>query len=67
MSAASSEVSDSRTSLIADSISRLRGVVDLLGELLELALGLVGGVLAGVAGLGELAQALVLVGVRLGV
>ena len=46
---------------------RLGGVVDLLAELLELALGLVGGVLAGVAGLGELAQALVLVGVRLGV
>ena len=45
----------------------LRGVVDLLGELLELALGLVGGVLAVVAGLGELAQPLVVVGVRLGV
>ena len=46
---------------------RLGGVVDVLGEVLELALGLVGRVLAGVAGLGELAQALVLVGVRLGV
>src|SRR4029453_825288 len=45
----------------------LGGVVDLLLEVLELALGLVGRVLAGVAGLGQLAQALVLVGVRLGV
>ena len=45
----------------------LGGLVDLLGEVLELLLGLVGGVLAAVAGLGELAQALVLVGVRLGV
>src|SRR4051794_232200 len=44
-----------------------RGVVDLLAEVLELALGLVGGVLAAVAGLRELAGALVLVGVRLGV
>src|SRR6476620_1172803 len=45
----------------------LGGGVHLLTELLELALGLVGGVLAVVAGLGELAGALVLVGVRLGV
>src|SRR6476620_6031795 len=45
----------------------LGGGVHLLTELLELALGLVGGVLAVVAGLGELASALVLVGVRLGV
>ena len=45
----------------------LGGVVDVLGEVLELLLGLVGRVLAGVAGLGQLAQALVLLGVRLGV
>ena len=63
----SSEVRLSRTSLIAASISSLRGGVDLLGEVLELALGLVGGVLAAVAGLRELTGALVLVGVRLGV
>src|SRR4029079_12489784 len=45
----------------------LRGVVDLLGALPGLALGLVGGVLAVVPGLGELTQPLVVVGVRLGV
>ena len=41
--------------------------VHLLAQVLELALGLVGGVLAVVPGLGELALALVLVGVGLGV
>src|SRR6185503_6785565 len=41
----------------------LGGGVDLLGEVLELALGLVGRVLAAVAGLRELTRALVLVGV----
>src|SRR6185437_11831469 len=45
----------------------LGGAVDLLVELLELTLGLVGRVLAVVAGLGELALALVVLGVRLGV
>ena len=45
----------------------LGGLVDLLAELLDLLLGLVGGVLAVVAGLGQLAQPLVVLGVRLGV
>ena len=45
----------------------LGGLVDVLLQVLELALGLVGGVLGVVARLGELAQALVVVGVRLGV
>jgi uncharacterized sodium:solute symporter family permease YidK len=45
----------------------LGGGVDRVTEVLELALGLVGGVLAVVAGLRELAQAAVLLGVGLGV
>src|SRR5207253_5554413 len=44
---------------------RLGRLVDLVAELGELALGLVGGVLAGVARLGELAGPAVLLGVRL--
>ena len=43
------------------------GVVDRFAKVLELALGLVGGVLAVVAGLRELAQAAVVIGVGLGV
>ena len=46
---------------------RARLLVDRLAEVLELLLGVVGRGLAGVAGLGQLAQALVLLGVRLGV
>ena len=67
ISAGSSPVSASRTALIAASISSREASSTLLAELLELALGLVGGVLGLVAGLGELALALVVVGVRLGV
>ena len=67
MSSASSPLSD-----LVDVLDRVldlaaRGVVDLLAEVLELLLGVVRRRLAGVAGLGQLAQALVLVGVRLGV
>src|SRR6185312_10263514 len=54
---------------LADGLDRsldllLGGAVDLLVELLELTLGLVGRVLAVVAGLGQLALALVVLGVR---
>jgi len=49
--------------LIAASIALLGVAVDLIAEVGELFLGLVGGVLAVVACLGELARATVLVGV----
>src|SRR5262249_44606978 len=45
----------------------LRSLVDLVAQLVELLLGLIGGVLAGVPGLGQLTLLAVLVGVALGV
>ena len=67
ISAASSLVSDSRTVLDRRLDLLLGARVDRVTQILELALGLVGGVLAVVTGLGELALPAVVLGVRLGV